>query len=90
MTKKREFASDSDVSKFISKKQNTTRVVENKKKGFSIYPNPDIIAQVKILAKINDKTANDIFLQLIEEALSKEQYQRQIQIFKQMQLSLNF
>ncbi len=89
MVKKRDFASDSDIADFISKKQKPQKEIEAKKSRFSIYPEPHVLAQVKILAKVHDITVNDCFLKLIDEALSNERYQWQIQSFKQMQLSLN-
>jgi len=98
MAKKREFASDSDVSRFISKKQSQVDgageelEVENDKQGkrqqFTIYPDKNDMDQVKIIAKLRDVNLNTMLLQLIRESLAKEEYQKAIRAYKQLQESM--
>ncbi len=84
MAKKREFASDSDVSKFITRKQNPE--YEKRRQQFTIYPDEDLLGQVKILAKLKDITLNNMFLRLVNESLKNEEYQKLIQAYKQIKL----
>jgi len=95
MAKKREFASDSDVSMFITQKRETP--IEkaeknedslNKRKQFTIYVENDIMEQIKILAKLHDTNLNSIALELIKEALYKEEHQRGIQAYMRMKENL--
>ena len=66
MAKKREFASDSDASKFITRKQNPDISYEEKRQQFTIYPDKDLLEQVKILSKLKDMNLNNMFLKLID------------------------
>lgn len=84
MAKKREFASDSDVSKFITRKQNPE--YEKIRQQFTIYPDKDLLEQVKILSKLKDMNLNNMFLRLIDESLKNEEYQKLIQAYKQIKL----
>lgn len=86
MAKKREFASDSDVSKFITRKQNPETSYEEKRQQFTIYPDKDLLEQVKILSKLKDMNLNNMFLKLINEALGNDEYQKLIQAYKQITL----
>ena len=86
MAKKREFASDSDVSKFITRKQNPETSHEEKRQQFTIYPDKDLLEQVKILSKLKDMNLNNMFLKLINEALGNYEYQKLIQAYKQITL----
>ena len=72
MAKKREFASDSDVSRFISRKQNPDDVRERVQ--VTIYPDKDELEEVKILAKVKDKNLNAMILDLMREVMEKEEY----------------
>ena len=84
MAKKREFASDSDVSKFITRKQNPE--YEKIRQQFTIYPDKDLLEQVKILSKLKDMNLNNMFLRLVNESLKNEEYQKLIQAYKQIKL----
>lgn len=84
MAKKREFASDSDVSKFITRKQNPE--YEKRRQQFTIYPDKDLLEQVKILSKLKDITLNNMFLRLVNESLKNEEYQKLIQAYRQISL----
>ena len=86
MAKKREFASDSDVSKFITRKQNPETSYEEKRHQFTIYPDKDLLEQVKILSKLKDMNLNNMFLKLINEALGNDEYQKLIQAYRQITL----
>ena len=86
MAKKREFASDSDVSKFITRKQNPETSYEEKRQQFTIYPDKDLLEQVKILSKLKDMNLNNMFLKLINDSLKNEEYQKLIQAYKQITL----
>ena len=96
MAKKREFASDSDVSRFITKKQNQVDSVaeveaeneKEKRQQFTIYPDKDDMEQVKIIAKLKDVNLNTMLLQLIRESLAKEEYQKAIRAYKQLKESI--
>ena len=95
MAKKREFASDSDISRFITKKQSQVDgVVEeveaekDKRQQFTIYPDKNDMEQVKIVAKLRDVNLNTMLLQLIRESLAKEEYQKAIRAYKQLQESI--
>ncbi len=85
MAKKRDFASDSDVSRFISRKQKPTESMPSKERQqVTIYPNKDELENVKILAKVKDLNHNSMFLALIREAMDNEQYQKIIHAYLQM------
>ena len=85
MAKKREFASDSDVSRFISGKLKAAeRPVEKEKTQVTIYPEKDDLERVKIVAKVKDQNLNGMLLSLIKEALEKEEYQKIIRAYEQM------
>ena len=85
MVKKREFASDSDVSRFITRKQNPE--YEEKRQQFTIYPDKDLLEQVKILAKLKDVNLNNMFLKLVNDSLeNNEEYQKLIQAYRQITL----
>ena len=85
MAKKREFASDSDVSRFISRKQNPAETTPTKvRQQVTIYPNKDELEHVKILAKVKDLNLNSMLLALIREAMAKEEYQKIIHAYLQM------
>ena len=85
MAKKREFASDSDVSRFISRKQNPTEAMSTRERQqVTIYPNKDELEHVKILAKVKDVNLNSMLLTLIREAMTKEEYQKIIHAYLQM------
>ena len=86
MAKKREFASDSDVSKFITRKQNPETSYEEKRQQFTIYPDKYLLEQVKILSKLKDMNLNNMFLKLINEALENDEYQKLIQAYRQITL----
>ena len=89
MAKKREFASDSDVVKFITRKQNHyEEEYTEKRQQFTIYPDKDLLEQVKIIAKLKDTSMNDIFLKLVQEALTNDEYQKLIAAYKQMKALL--
>ena len=89
MAKKREFASDSDVAKFITRKQNRSEEeYREKRQQFTIYPDKDLLEQVKIIAKLKDTSMNDIFLKLVQEALTNEEYQNLIIAYQQMKALL--
>ena len=67
MAKKRAFASDSDVSRFISRKQNPTEARPTKGgQQVTIYPN-----------------LNSMLLALTREAMDNEQYQKFIHAYFQ-------
>ena len=85
MAKKRDFASDSDVSRFISRKQkNTEGMTTKERQQVTIYPDKDVLEHVKILAKVKDLNLNSMFLALIREAMDNEQYQKIIHAYLQM------
>ena len=85
MAKKRDFASDSDVSRFISRKKNTFDTQDtNTRQQVTIYPDKDMLDNVKILAKVNDVNLNSMLLTLIREAMANEQYQKIIHAYLQM------
>ena len=83
MAKKREFASDAEVSRFISRKKfNEQKKPERLQ--FTIYPTDEDMEQVKVLAKLKDTNVNAMFLRLIREALDNAEYQKAIQAYKQL------
>ena len=82
MAKKREFASDSDVSRFISRKQNPDDVRERIQ--VTIYPDKDELEEVKILAKVKDKNLNAMILDLMREAMEKEEYRKIVRAYEKM------
>ena len=84
MAKKREFASDSDVSRFITRKQNHEDEHEDKRQQFTIYPDKDLLEQVKILSKLKDISMNNVFINLVQESLKNEEYQKLIKTYQQM------
>ena len=85
MAKKRAFASDSDVSRFISRKQNPAEAMPTKERQqVTIYPNKDELEHVKILAKVKDLNLNSMLLALIREAMANEEYQKIIHAYLQM------
>lgn len=86
MAKKREFASDSDVSRFITRKQNQDdeHEHEDKRQQFTIYPDKDLLEQVKILSKLKDISLNNVFINLVQESLKNEEYQKLIKAYQQM------
>ena len=85
MAKKRDFASDSDVSRFISRKKNTAEAQNtNTRQQVTIYPDKDLLDNVKILAKVKDLNLNSMILALIWEAMTKEEYQKIIHAYIQM------
>ena len=94
MAKKREFASDSDVSMFITQREISPEKDEksaysvNKRRQFSIYIENDIMEQIKILAKLHDRNLNSMALELIKEALYTEEHQRGIQAYMKMKESI--
>ncbi len=86
MAKKREFASDSEVSKFITRRQKSAEVqTEKNRQQVSIYPDKDVLDKVKILAKMKDMNLNSMLLTLITEAMAREDYQKMIRAYEQMQ-----
>lgn len=85
MAKKRDFASDSDVSRFISRKQNSLDAQNVKTRSqVTIYPDKNLLDNVKILAKVKDLNLNSMLLFLINEAISNEDYQKIIHAYLQM------
>ena len=82
MAKKREFASDSDVSRFISRKQNPDDVRERVQ--VTIYPDKGELEEVKILAKVKDKNLNAMILDLMREAMEKEEYRKIVKAYEKM------
>lgn len=85
MAKKRDFASDSDVSRFISRKKNPVDTQDkNTRQQVTIYPDKDLLDNVKILAKVKDLNLNSMLLTLIREAMDNEQYQKIIHAYLQM------
>ena len=82
MAKKREFASDSDVSRFISRKQNPDDVRERVQ--VTIYPDKGELEEVKILAKVKDKNLNAMILDLLKEAMEKEEYRKIVRAYEKM------
>jgi|GEM_PF-4010774 len=85
MAKKRDFASDSDVSRFISRKKNPVDTQDiNTRQQVTIYPDKDLLDNVKILAKVKDLNLNSMLLTLIREAMANEQYQKIIHAYLQM------
>ena len=83
MAKKRDFASDAEVSRFISRKK-FPETEKPERLQFTIYPTAEDIEQVKVLAKLKDTNVNAMFLRLIREALDNEEYQKAIQAYKQL------
>ena len=83
MAKKREFASDAEVSRFISRKKFPEQE-RAERLQFTIYPTAGDIEQVKVLAKLKDTNVNAMFLRLIREALDNADYQKAIQAYKQL------
>ena len=81
MAKKREFAVDSDVSMFISRKP-------KEYVKYTIYPEAEVLEDVIILSKINDVNPSKMFLKLIGEALEKENYRKGIEAYKAMKAAL--
>ena len=85
MAKKRNFASDSDVSRLISRKKNPVEAQDTKtRQQVTIYPDKDLLDNVKILAKVKDLNLNSMILTLIREAMNNEQYQKIIHAYLQM------
>ena len=86
MAKKRYFASDSDVSRFISCKKNTISTQDLKTRQQVTYLSQirNMLDNVKILAKVNDVNLNSMLLALIREAINNEQYQKIIHAYVQM------
>lgn len=85
MAKKREFASDSDVSRFISRKQNPADTQATKtRQQVTIYPDKDLLDNVKIIAKVKDLNLNSMLIALISEAIAREDYQKIIRAYLQM------
>ena len=87
MAKKREFASDSDVSRFISRKQNPDgkqNLDERERVQVTIYPDKGELEEVKILAKVKDKNLNAMILDLMREAMEKEEYQKIVMAYEKM------
>lgn len=85
MAKKRNFASDSDVSRFISRKKKPVEAQDTKtRQQVTIYPDKDLLDNVKILAKVKDLNLNSMILTLIREAMNNEQYQKIIHAYLQM------
>ena len=82
MDKKTEFASDSDVSRFISRKQNPDDTRERVK--VTIYPDKDELEEVKILAKVKDKNLNAMILDLMREVMQKEEYRKIVRAYEKM------
>lgn len=86
MAKKREFASDSEVSKFLTRRQKSAEIqTEKNRQQVSIYPDKDVLDKVKILAKMKDMNLNSMLLTLITEAMAREDYQKMIRAYEQMQ-----
>lgn len=83
MAKKREFASDAEVSRFISRKKFNEQE-KPERLQFTIYPTDEDMEQVKVLAKLKDTNVNAMFLRLIREALNNAEYQKAIQTYKQL------
>ena len=84
MAKKREFVSDSDVSRFISRKKFEIEEQPTNRVQFTIYPTQEDLEQVKTLAKINDVNINSMFLRLIREALINPEYQSAINAYRRL------
>ena len=85
MAKKREFVSDSDVSRFISRKKFAVDEPDTPDRvQFTIYPTQEDLEQVKTLAKINDVNINSMFLRLIREALINPEYQSAINAYRRL------
>ena len=84
MAKKREFVSDSDVSRFISRKKFAVDEQPTDRVQFTIYPTQEDLEQVKTLAKINDVNINSMFLRLIREALINPEYQSAINAYRRL------
>ena len=85
MAKKREFVSDSDVSRFISRKKFEIDEPDTPNRvQFTIYPTQEDLEQVKTLAKINDVNINSMFLRLIREALINPDYQSAINAYRRL------
>ena len=85
MAKKREFASDSDVSRFISRKKNPVDTQDTTtRQQVTIYPDKNLLDNVKILAKVKDVNLNSMILALIRKAMNNEQYQKIIHAYIQM------
>ena len=59
---------------------------EKIRQQFTIYPDKDLLEQVKILSKLKDMNLNNMFLRLIDESLKNEEYQKLIQAYKQIKL----
>ena len=94
MAKKREFASDSDVSRFIARKQSHVEGFEEgetekeKRQQFTIYPDKQDMEQVKIIAILRDVNLNTMIFQLIRESLAKDEYQKAIRAYEQLKESI--
>ena len=85
MAKKRAFASDSDVSRFISRKQTPDEAISTQERQqITIYPNKNVLEHVKILAKVKDLNLNSMFLALIREAMANEDYQKILHAYLQI------
>ena len=85
MAKKREFVSDSDVSRFISRKKFEIDEPDTPDRvQFTIYPTQEDLEQVKTLAKINDVNINSMFLRLIRETLINPDYQSAINAYRRL------
>ena len=83
MAKKREFASDAEVSRFISRKKFPEQE-RPERLQFTIYPTDEDMEQVKVLAKVKDTNVNAMFLRLVREALCNSEYQKAIQAYRQL------
>ena len=71
MVKKRDFASDPDVSR----KKNPVNAQDLKtRQQVTTYPDKNLLDNIKILAKVKDVNLNSMTLALIREAMTNEQY----------------
>ena len=86
MAKKREFASDSDISKFITKKQNHSDDEEyiTKRLSVTLYPDKKTLEQVKILSQMKGQSLTSMFLELVKNSLQTDEYQKIINAYKQI------
>lgn len=82
MAVKKNFAGiDSDVSKFISKKeevafQSVASVESTKNERLSLYIPADTMQQIKLIAGATSTSKNKLVLDLIGQALQNPQYQK--------------
>ena len=88
--KQEENSTSTDVSEFTSDRKAYISQKSYKESHiqFTIYPENELLDEVKILSKVYDLNMNATFMKLINEALESRKHQRAIRAYMNMRTGL--